>query len=224
MAGSGRSVAAEAFAACPATRTQSPPPAVSGAHYTFPVRCASSISYGHSHHDYPATDIFAAKGCSVVAPVSGYVDEVSLVDTWSSSTNLGAARGGLSFSIIGNDGVRYYGSHLSAIQPGIRPGVRVVVGQLIGKVGNSGDARGIASCAQLGRHLGARRWPAPGRGRGCLRRTASRSGRGALLAARPASRSRDRHRDLAQDAGRPAGPGQGAAGDAARGPEPADAA
>ena len=132
------------------THRPTPSPVVSGAHYAFPVRCASSISYGHSHHDYPATDIFAAKGCSVVAPVSGYVDEVSLVDTWSSSTNLGATRGGLTFSIIGNDGVRYYGSHLSAIQPGIRPGVRVVVGQLIGKVGNSGDARGIASHLHFG--------------------------------------------------------------------------
>jgi murein DD-endopeptidase MepM/ murein hydrolase activator NlpD len=138
------------------TRSPTQPPVVSGGHYAFPVRCASAISYGHSHHDYPATDIFAAKGCLVVAPVSGYIDEVSLVDTWSSSTNLGATRGGLSFSIVGTDGVRYYGSHLSAIQPGIRPGVRVVVGQLIGKVGNSGDARGIASHLHFGIS-----WPTP---------------------------------------------------------------
>ena len=70
------------------------------------------MSYGRSHHDYPATDIFAARGCTVVAPVTGRVDEVSTVDRWSSSTDRGADRGGRFFSIVGDDGVRYYGSHL----------------------------------------------------------------------------------------------------------------
>ena len=116
----------------------------------FPVRCASKISYGHSHHDYPATDILAAVGCAVVAPVSGYIDEVSTVDRWTSSANLGSTRGGLSFSIVGVDGVRYYGSHLSSLLPAIRPGVRVVAGQLIGKVGRSGDARGGPSHLHFG--------------------------------------------------------------------------
>jgi murein DD-endopeptidase MepM/ murein hydrolase activator NlpD len=106
------------------------------------------VSYGHSHHDYPATDIFAAKGCAVVAPVTGRVDEVSTTDRWSSSTNRGADRGGLFFSIVGDDGVRYYGSHLSAI--GIRAGQRVVAGQRIGAVGNTGDARGIATHVHFG--------------------------------------------------------------------------
>src|SRR4051794_33326509 len=43
--------------------------------YVFPVRC--SVSYAHSHHDYPATDIMAARGCPVVAATNGRVDEVS---------------------------------------------------------------------------------------------------------------------------------------------------
>jgi murein DD-endopeptidase MepM/ murein hydrolase activator NlpD len=38
--------------------------------------------------------------------------------------------------------VRYYGSHLSGIAPGIYPGMRVTAGQLLGYVGASGDARG----------------------------------------------------------------------------------
>ena len=115
--------------------------------YAFPVR-GCSVSYGRSHHDYPATDIFAAKGCAVVSPVTGTVDEVSTVDRWSSSTNLGADRGGLSFSVVGVDGVRYYGSHLSAVL--VRPGQHVTAGQLVGRVGNTGSARGIATHLHFG--------------------------------------------------------------------------
>jgi murein DD-endopeptidase MepM/ murein hydrolase activator NlpD len=113
---------------------------VSHARYVFPVKC--SVSYAHSHHDYPATDIMAARGCAVVAVTTGRIDEVSYTDTWSSKHNDGALRGGLSISIVGDDGVRYYGSHLESIANGIAPGVRVHAGQLIGRVGDSGDARG----------------------------------------------------------------------------------
>jgi murein DD-endopeptidase MepM/ murein hydrolase activator NlpD len=108
--------------------------------YVFPVRC--SVTYAHSHHDYPATDIMAARGCSVVAATNGQVDEVSYHDTWSSKSDDGATRGGLSVSIVGDDGVRYYGSHLESIADGIAPGVRVKAGQLLGRVGNTGSARG----------------------------------------------------------------------------------
>ena len=109
-------------------------------HYRFPV-AGCRVSYGRSHHDYPATDIFAARGCGFVAPVDGRVDEVSRTDRWSPASNLGADRGGRSVSIVGVDGVRYYGSHLEAVAAGIAPGVRVRAGRLLGRVGNSGSAR-----------------------------------------------------------------------------------
>jgi peptidoglycan LD-endopeptidase LytH len=65
-----------------------------------------------AHHDYPATDILAKKGmCRFVAPTSGVIDEVNAVDKYSWKNNNGAIRGGLSVSMIGDDGVRYYGSH-----------------------------------------------------------------------------------------------------------------
>ena len=118
-----------------------------GLRYAFPIR-GCSVSYGHSHHDYPATDMFAARGCAIVAVVSGRIDEVSARDVWSASTNRGADRGGLSYSLVGDDGVRYYGSHLSALY--VHAGQRVVTGQLIGRVGNSGDARGIATHQHFG--------------------------------------------------------------------------
>jgi peptidoglycan LD-endopeptidase LytH len=44
--------------------------------------------------------------------------------------------------MVGDDGVRYYGSHLARVAAGISPGMRVVTGQLLGRTGQSGNARG----------------------------------------------------------------------------------
>lgn len=125
---------------------QAAPP---GVRYVFPV-VGCSASYGRSHHDYPASDIFAKRGCKVVSVTAGRVDEVSRVDRWSSRTNAGATRGGLSVSVVGNDGVRYYYSHFSAIPAGIKPGVRVAAGTALGAVGNTGSARGTATHVHFG--------------------------------------------------------------------------
>jgi peptidoglycan LD-endopeptidase LytH len=115
--------------------------AARGITYAFPVRPASAATYGRAHHDYPATDIFAACGTTVVAPTLGTVHEVSLVDTWNPRVNDGPSRGGLSVSIIGDDGVRYYGSHFERIEGAVRPGVRVQAGQVLGTVGRTGSAQ-----------------------------------------------------------------------------------
>jgi peptidoglycan LD-endopeptidase LytH len=108
--------------------------------YRFPV-AGCRAQYGSSHHDYPAADMFTGRGCAFVAPVAGRVDEVTLTDTWSQATDKGADRGGRSVSLVGVDGVRYYGSHLGAIAAGIAPGTRVRAGQALGRIGNSGSAR-----------------------------------------------------------------------------------
>ena len=109
--------------------------------YTFPI-AGCSVKYGKYHHDYPATDIDAKKGCAFVAPITGVIDEVALVDKWSGKTNKGADRGGLSISIIGDDGTRYYGSHLSKIEANIVPGYKVATGEKLGEIGSSGSAKG----------------------------------------------------------------------------------
>ena len=109
--------------------------------YLFPV-AGCKVTYSKYHHDYPATDIQAKQGCAFVATVSGVIEDVNLKDKWSGKTNLGQDRGGLSVSYIGVDGVRYYGSHLSKVEPGIAPGVQVVAGQKLGEVGSTGSARG----------------------------------------------------------------------------------
>jgi len=117
----------------------------------FPVQApAGKVHYGRAHHDYPATDVFAPCGSAVVAPAAGRIAEVSTTDTWSSTADDGGSRGGLSFSIAGADGVRYYGSHLSTLTAAARPGATVAAGQPLGTVGRTGSARGTPCHLHVG--------------------------------------------------------------------------
>ena len=120
--------------------------------HIFPLQptWAGSFAEGTASHGYPATDIFAVVGTKFVAVTDGVVDFVSYKDTWDPAHDDPAVRGGLSVAIIGDDGLRYYGSHLSAIAAGIAPGVRVKIGQLLGLVGNTGDARTTLSHLHFG--------------------------------------------------------------------------
>ena len=130
-------------------------PASAAPTYVFPVKDCK-VTYAHSHHNYPATDILGKVGCAFLAPTSGVIDEVNRVDRFTWKTNLGADRGGLSISMIGDDGVRYYGSHLSFIPTEMVNGLRVSAGDLIGKLGASGDAKGTAPHVHFGIS-----WPTP---------------------------------------------------------------
>ena len=130
-------------------------PAVAAPVYVFPVpEC--KVNYARAHHDYPATDILAKQGCKFVSPIDGVVDEVSRTDTWSGKTNLGIERGGLYVSVIGTDGVRYYGSHLRTVVRSIQPGVSVKAGQILGTIGSTGSARGTTPHLHFGIS-----WPTP---------------------------------------------------------------
>ena len=130
-------------------------PAQAAPKYIFPIQ-GCTFTYGRYHHNYPASDILTEVGCLFVAPTAGVIDEVNRKDRFTWKTNLGADRGGLSISLIGDDGVRYYGSHLSYISAKVAPGLHVKAGETIGKVGQSGDAKGLA--AHL--HFGIS-WPTP---------------------------------------------------------------
>jgi peptidoglycan LD-endopeptidase LytH len=140
--------AAPASSAAGATTTGARRPA----RYVFPVQPAAGcgVRYGHVHHDYPATDVFARKGCRFVSPTDGVVTEVSRTDRWQSSTDRGADRGGRSVAVLGDDGVRYYGSHLESVEGGIAPGARVRAGQTLGRIDNSGDARYVPTHLHFG--------------------------------------------------------------------------
>lgn len=123
--------------------------------YIFPIS-GCEANYARAHHDYAATDILTKAGCKFVAPIDGIVDEVNRVDLWKSPPNNGIDRGGLFVSIIGVDGVRYYGSHLRSIPASIRPGITVKAGRVLGAVGSTGSARGTAPHLHFGIS-----WPTP---------------------------------------------------------------
>ncbi|MEU4564543.1 M23 family metallopeptidase [Actinoplanes sp. NPDC023936] len=110
--------------------------------YAFPVK-AKNVSFHKTHAGYPATDLFAACGKPFVATTSGVVLEVSRVDKYRKGMKDGPYNGGKFVSIKGDDGVRYYGSHLSSVSKGIKKGVRVKAGQQLGKVGKTGNASNV---------------------------------------------------------------------------------
>ena len=123
--------------------------------YLFPVEASCKVKFVQAHHDYPANDIVLSKKgavCHFLAPIDGVVDEVNRVDRWRKPPNNGIDRGGLSVSIIGKDGVRYYGSHLlkGSIPQSIQPGVSVTQGTVLGTVGATGSARGTAPHLHFG--------------------------------------------------------------------------
>jgi murein DD-endopeptidase MepM/ murein hydrolase activator NlpD len=109
--------------------------------YYFPVQPPDSATYSSTHHDYPATDIYAPGGTTVVAVTDGVIHEVSRTDSWDPDVDDGATRAGLFVTILGTDGIRYHVSHLDIVEPGIEPGRPVRAGEPIGTVGMTGNAR-----------------------------------------------------------------------------------
>jgi peptidoglycan LD-endopeptidase LytH len=107
--------------------------------YVFPVQVAN-VAYAHTHEEYPAADILAACGSPVVAVTDGVVLEVNRVDRWDPATDDGAWRGGRFLSILGDEGVRYYGAHFTVVNEELAPGVRVAAGQPVGQVGTTGKS------------------------------------------------------------------------------------
>jgi hypothetical protein len=125
-----------------AVSAKPPAPATKGQAYVFPV-ATGNVSWHRTHGKYPATDVFASCGKPVVAVTDGTILEVSRTDHYVKGRPDGPLNGGLSVSLLGDDGVRYYGSHLSKVQGGISAGVRVRAGQQLGLVGRSGNANGV---------------------------------------------------------------------------------
>ncbi len=119
-----------------------PSPTGTPPRHVFPVR-AERLAYHPTHGAYPATDILADCGSPVIAVTDGRILEVSRVDRFDKHGPLGPFNGGLSVSLLGDDGVRYYGSHLRSVATGIDPGVRVHAGELLGEVGHTGNANNV---------------------------------------------------------------------------------
>lgn len=84
---------------------------------------------GRRRHE--GQDLFAPRGTSVHSATAGYVMRVGENPL-----------GGRSVWVIGAGGRRYYYAHLDAWAPGLSIGDRVEPGTLLGRVGNTGNARG----------------------------------------------------------------------------------
>ncbi|MEP7202854.1 MAG: M23 family metallopeptidase [Ilumatobacteraceae bacterium] len=114
--------------------------------YVFPFT-GKKVSYGHRHHDYPATDVFGC-GAEVVAPIGGVIDETRSFDPWNPKADDPATRGGEYVSMLGDDGVRYYFAHLASVAA--KPGAVVDGGDVLGVMGQTGNARKSACHTHFG--------------------------------------------------------------------------
>ena len=108
-----------------------------------PVPGASFVNdFGYVRRDSTAhagIDLFAPRGTPIVAPVSGLV-------VWDPNPS-----GGKAFQFYGDDGIRYYGAHLDRYgEDGY-----VGAGEVIGYVGNTGDAVATSAHLHFEMHPGA---------------------------------------------------------------------
>ena len=126
-----------------ATSIAPPTPTEAGPEYVFPVQPVIKTIYSPGHEGFPATDIYAPVGTDFVAVTSGVIDEVQRRDLYNPAGGNTDPnwRNGIYIAYIGDDGVRYFGSHLSMIAPGLRAGTRVEAGQLLGRIGTTGKPR-----------------------------------------------------------------------------------
>jgi murein DD-endopeptidase MepM/ murein hydrolase activator NlpD len=85
-------------------------------------------------------DIFAPYGTPVVAPVDGVV-RIS-----------NGGLGGLAVTVRQPDGTYWYMCHLSGVAAGLASGAEVKTGQVVGFVGDSGDAKGTSPHVHLQIH------------------------------------------------------------------------
>lgn len=93
---------------------------------TFGAPRMTGTKYEHSHE---GVDIFAARGTPLLATTRGVIARKGV-----------AVLGGNKLWLVGADGTQYYYAHLTQFAPGIEDGSIVEAGQVIGSVGNTGNA------------------------------------------------------------------------------------
>lgn len=81
-------------------------------------------------HLHQGTDIFAARGTPVRSPVDGILKQTT------------GAVGGFAAYVTQPDGTYFYMAHMEGFVDGQQTGQRVKVGEIVGYVGNSGNAAG----------------------------------------------------------------------------------
>jgi peptidoglycan LD-endopeptidase LytH len=106
--------------------------------HAFPIAADINSSYGRTHGEYPATDVFADCGTIVRAMVDGEVLEARTKNLYDRAVDNPALRGGPSVAILGDDNVRYYTSHLGDVL--VQAGAIVHAGDPIGTIALTGDS------------------------------------------------------------------------------------
>lgn len=94
--------------------------------------------FGPGFRFHQGTDVFADHGTPLQAPVDGV------------ATSNNGGLGGLTVRITMPDGTYIYMAHLSGLAEGFQQGMQVSVGDVIGYVGDSGNARGGAPHLHIG--------------------------------------------------------------------------
>lgn len=102
----------------------------------FPVGGDNSYTgdYGAPRHQgrHEGVDIMADRGTPVLAVNDGAVVRLSRADE---------GLGGVSLWLERADGTQYFYAHMTSVADGLAEGTRVKAGEVIGTVGNTGDAR-----------------------------------------------------------------------------------
>jgi murein DD-endopeptidase MepM/ murein hydrolase activator NlpD len=97
-------------------------------------RAALHSSFGEprsGHRKHQGIDIFARRGTPVVAAAEGVVVRIGTTDRL----------GGNTVWVAGKPSTLYYYAHLDGFRPGLRVGEHVGAGDVLGRVGNTGNAR-----------------------------------------------------------------------------------
>ena len=105
--------------------------------YVFPFSKVA-VNYPKDHVGYPAVDV---EGCyaRILAPTAGFISKIHRLDKWTPENDSPGTRGGLTITVQGDDGIRYFFSHLGRIK--VLKNQRVAAGDWIGVMGSSGNAR-----------------------------------------------------------------------------------
>jgi murein DD-endopeptidase MepM/ murein hydrolase activator NlpD len=130
-ASAARAAAAPTTATKPAAAPSRPSGVIASGDWICPVQGPRSFSndWGQPRSGgrrHQGNDILSPRGTPVVASVSGTVKHHN------------SSLGGLSYYLSGDDGITYFGTHLSAYAAS----GRVAAGTVVGYVGDSGNARG----------------------------------------------------------------------------------
>ncbi len=106
--------------------------------FVFPVAgdCEFIDSWGYPRSGgrwHQGADIFARHGTPVIASENGTLDGVG-----------SGTLGGIKLWVNGDSGNEYYYAHLAAFAPDVRNGKKVRAGEVIGYVGDTGNAKGTS--------------------------------------------------------------------------------